>query len=200
MAVIDLLPSDVRDTRREASRIRVAGIAAAGVFAICIAFGVSQQLELRSQRSQLAQAQQTLAKVESDVAQLDWIAAIQSDIILRQTSLSQALAGDLAWPAVLTGINDAVTGRAVLTGLTSTTGANGATAPATLTLTGRTSDFPGLATLLDAVAGVEVISSSYPTTGSRSEDGTGADVTFTVTAAVSEDAGSGRCIPGGKCP
>ena len=101
---IDLCPPVKRAFRFTGEMARRMAVAAVVAFVLLAGFSVKSALALRSERGRLSAQQKVNTKLEKEIAGLDELRRLNSDLEAGRRRVQSALAGDVSWPRFLDGL------------------------------------------------------------------------------------------------
>jgi Tfp pilus assembly protein PilN len=210
MKRIDLLPQRYAEQRRQ--RRNLGMVVVAGLVALLLLVGwwflLGQQIG--NAEDDLAEVQATNTQLESQIAELQRFAELEAEVQAKRQALNTIMAGDVDWPALLTGIAMVVPGEVWLTNLTASAGqTEGATQVGTETaeirvsnrqpfgriqFTGSSLSMPGVAKWMTRLESVKEFFAVYlnSATKAEAEENAVEIVTFDTTLELGNRAASGR--------
>ncbi|HYP23980.1 MAG TPA: hypothetical protein VEV43_10430 [Actinomycetota bacterium] len=210
MRRIDLLPSAYQERRRERRNLGVVVVAAMLVLLLLIGWWFLLGADIRSEQDNLADAQSTNQRLQSEIAELSRFADLQAEVDAKRQALVTVMAGDVDWPAVMTEIAMVIPGEVWLTAMNGSAGATeGATPVGTetapvrvsgeapfgrISFQGKSLTMPGVAKWLVSLRNVREFSAIWLNTATASElEGT-LTVDFDSTLELSDRAASRRYL------
>lgn len=119
---IDLLPHRYRALKAQRRNVAIVvgvGVILAGLLGL---WWMSLSSSINEERDNLAVLDQRAAGLQSEVAALQRFADLEREVNAKRAALQQVMAGDLAWPALLTDVAMVIPGEAWLTTLTASAG------------------------------------------------------------------------------
>ncbi|MFP5297755.1 MAG: PilN domain-containing protein [Actinomycetota bacterium] len=211
MRSVDLLPQRYRAKRAE--KRAVLGVALAGVLVLAL-MGVWWMVlssSVDSERDKLATLEQQAGELNRQIAELQRFADLEAEVQAKRAALVQVMAGDLAWPSLLTEVAMVIPGEVWLTTLASSAGmTEGATPVGTegaavriseetpvgrIQFSGQSTSMTGIAEWLIQLAKVDAFTAVWLNSASGGE-GAEADATrvftFDSTLELGDEALSGR--------
>lgn len=193
MTAIDLLPVEYRAAKRLQRLSRYVSIGVAGLGVAVVAVTAVTFIQVSTARAHLDELKSTRTAVKTKVGALAHIAGLDTSIKARQGQLATALAGELAWPQIMSSLKASIPEGTKLTTLASA----GSAGTTTFSVTGSTQKLDGLAAWLSSVEGVAGIVSIHPSNAVRV--GTTDEVNFSASAQFVGPL-SGRCASNKVCP
>ncbi len=206
----DLMPEEIVDARRVNRLKRKLAVGLAALLVLIVAGYALSFVQTSSAKHRLAAAQSTATTLQRQEQQYVQVSQIQGQASAIKMQLAQVMAGDLPWSALLTTLNGAAPAGVHLTSITATMNNGSATSGSatipstpsagagsgigsarpvgTITLAGSATSKAAVATFMDKLAAVKVLSGAFPS-GISSQGGA---ATFTATVTITADALGGR--------
>src|SRR5688500_9019632 len=104
MRRIDLLPSIYAQRRRERRNLILVGLAGAGLVVLLLMWYFALGLQVAAAQRDLDDRRARNLVLTQQIAELQQFATLESEVQTKQKSLQTVMAGDLDWPAIMTGI------------------------------------------------------------------------------------------------
>lgn len=187
---VSLLPAEVRTQRAERRQMALAGTGVAAFAALLVALAYARGTQVDDMRTDAARAEARTKTLQSQVASLQDMEQLQSDIAAgRQTALA-ALEGDVDWPALFRGIGALIPEDVWLTSFYATRGAAGQ--GTTLQFSARGFDQTSAARWLLRLQELDSVSDAWLTTSSKAQTTSGRSVVDFTSNAVLGSGGPSR--------
>lgn len=204
MPPINLLPREVAARQRERRIFQAALGAGAVVVAVLVVFTLVGRAREARERDALRAEQDQVNAVRADVARLQQFEDLSARVEQRKGTLAAALTADVAWSKFLNDVSLIMPDNSWLTSLALSAAAgaapNGVPSFATVTFSGFTFDFPGLAGWLTRMTQIEGLTFVYLSSGQRQELSGQRVVQFGANANINQSLLSRRCQPNQRCP
>jgi Tfp pilus assembly protein PilN len=214
MRQIDLLPATFAERRRE--RRILATIVGAGLALLLalVAYWFMLGGQVSEARSELAAAQQRNSQLQTQIAELQHFADLESEVQEKELALQTVMTGDVAWPSVLTEIATVIPGEVWLTDMTASAGATEGAAPVGTELSpirvaqnlpagriqfqGRSLSMPGISKWLMQLAGTKGFSAAWLNSATKTEESgsQAAFIEFDSTIELNDKSFSDRFLEG----
>ena len=214
MRQMDLLPRSYAEQRK--ARRNLAAVVGAGlvVFAVLVAWWFMLGTQVSGAKDELAEAQSRNAELSSQIAELQRFADLEAEVQAKEAALRTVMAGDIAWPSLLTEVAMVIPGEVWLTEFTGSAGlTEGATPAGTETaevvvneksplgrilFKGGSLTMPGVAKWLIRVAGTDDVEAEWLDTADATDSSSGTTpfIEFTSSLELNQQAASGRYLRG----
>ncbi len=122
MRQIDLLPARFAERRRERRTIALVIGGGLALLLALVAWWLMLGGQISDAESELADIQDRNAALEGQIARLQRFAELESEVQTKETALEGVMAGDVAWPSVLTEVAMVIPGEVWLTNFVASAG------------------------------------------------------------------------------
>jgi Tfp pilus assembly protein PilN len=140
MRQMDLLPATIAEKNRERRTMALVIMAGLGLLLALVAWWFMLGGQVSSANSDLQAVQQRNAELQAQINELQRFADLEAEVQAKETALKSVMAGDIAWPSVLTEVAMVIPGEVWLTDFIASAGlTEGATPVGTETATVRVS-------------------------------------------------------------
>ncbi|MFN2488481.1 MAG: PilN domain-containing protein [Actinomycetota bacterium] len=209
MRRIELLPESHLARRRQRRSLGLVVVAGLVVLALLLGYWLVLGMRVADARRELANARADSDVLQAEIDSLQRFAQLEAEVNEKQAALTTVMAGDVAWPAVLTEVAMLVPGEIWLTNLAASAGqTEGATAVGTETaavriaegqpfgriqFTGRSLSMPGVAKWLMRLGDAEEFDAPWLSDATEADLGdSGTVFDFNSTLELNERAASAR--------
>ena len=129
MRRIDLLPASHFERRRQ--RRTFSMVVASGLAVLMLLFGWWLMLgsQIAGAEDELAQVETRNRQLQTQIAELQRFAELENEVIAKEQALRTVMAGDIAWPSILTEVSMVLPGEVWLTGVQGSAGQTEGAAP-----------------------------------------------------------------------
>lgn len=212
MRRIDLLPESYAARQQERRSIAIVAVATLLVLLLLIVWWVSLGSQVTGAKTDLADAQERNARLQTQIAELQNFAALENEVQTKEGALQTVMSGDVDWPAILTEVAMVIPGEVWLTNLTTSAGTTeGAEQVGTETNAIRVSQdtpfgrihfagcslaMPGVAKWLIRLETVKAFTAIWLNTATAPDSATTCPVQFDSTLELGPKAGSERFAGG----
>jgi len=193
---LSLMPTEVVAVRAQRRQTALAGAGVAGLAAVLLLVWLARQNQVSSERDKVHTTQQQAAALRRQVAGLQQVTSLDTQVSERRQLVAQALSDDIAWTRLLQEIATVIPDDVWLTSFSGQkVGAAGSTAPTaaagvgTVNISAMGFDHTSAARWLLRVGDLRSLMGLWLPSSSRA--GAGGLVTFTSTASVTDAARSG---------
>ena len=190
------MPTEVVAVRAQRRQTALAGAGVAGLAAVLLLVWLARQNQVSSERDKVHTTQQQAAALRRQVAGLQQVTSLDTQVSERRQLVAQALSDDIAWTRLLQEIATVIPDDVWLTSFSGQkVGAAGSTAPTaaagvgTVNISAMGFDHTSAARWLLRVGDLRSLMGLWLPSSSRA--GAGGLVTFTSTASVTDAARSG---------
>ena len=200
---VNLLPPEIQEAAKF-RRFQLAMVAAGvGAFALVGVLGYSAHQSVSQAKTGLASAQQQQTSLKAQVAGLQSVSDVYSQVAAKKAMLHQAMGSEIRWSYYLTDLSLKIPQNVWLTGVTAAEQSTGA-APAasttslvpagvgSVTFSGTAFSHDDVATWLDALAKERGFTNAYFTNSTKSLIGPKNVVNFSSSVTLTQAALSGR--------
>src|SRR5947209_15169464 len=131
---ISVLPVEVAAVRTQRRQMVLAGAGVGALALVLLLLWLARQHQVSDEKDKAARAEQENARLQQQVAGLQGVTALDTQIAQRRQMVTSALSDDVAWPRLLQEIGTVIPNDVALTSFNGTKSATGPTgAPATTT-------------------------------------------------------------------
>jgi Tfp pilus assembly protein PilN len=214
MRQVDLLPVSYAESRRARRNLGIAVGGGMVALLLLVAWWFILGGQVSGAKSDLAEAQARNAELSSQIAELQRFADLEAEVQAKEVALKTVMAGDIAWPSIMTEVAMVLPGEVWLKEIIASAGLNEGSAPAgTETAAVRVSDktpigriqfkgasltMPGVAKLLIQLAGTKGFAAEWLDIAAKTQEaeGSASYFDFTSTIELTGKAASGRFLRG----
>jgi Tfp pilus assembly protein PilN len=216
MRRIDLLPATYAEKR--AQKRNLAGVVAGGcvLLALLLVWWFMLGSQVSGAQSDLDAAQARNRTLQAQIAELQRFADLQNEVRSKEQALTAIMAGDIAWPSLMTEIAMVIPGEVWLTNMAASAGVTEGAAPVAsesaeirisgkqptgrISFTGRSLTMPGIGKWLLRLEGSKAFSAAYLEAATKTDptEGTTPFIDFTSTLELNGKAFSLRYLDGDK--
>jgi Tfp pilus assembly protein PilN len=216
MRRIDLLPASYAEKRTQRRNLGFAVVSGLVVLGLLLVWWVTLAGQVADANSDLDAAESRNRALEADIAELQRFADLQAEVESKEAALTAIMAGDIAWPSLMTEVAMVIPGEVWLTNWAASVGeTEGASPVATeaaevrvsnkapvgrISFTGRALSMPGIAKWLIRLDDSKGFSGAFleSATEDDSEELASNVIDFTNTVELNEKAFSMRFLRGQK--
>lgn len=187
---ISLVPTEIAVHRRERQQVALAAAGVAVFAALLFALYSLRSGQVSDAEEEARVAEARTAELQAQVAQLQDVELLETDIGARRALVTGVLAGDVSWTRLLNEVATVLPNDVWLTSFQGGRGAAGA--PGSVTFAANGFDQTSTAHWLVRVSGLESLSGLWVPSSTRTATADGAYVTFTSSASLTPAAESSR--------
>ncbi len=209
MRRVELLPAAYVERRRQNRMVAMVVVAGLALLLLLIGWWLLLATQINGARNELADVQQQNAQLQAQIDELQEFALLEQEVVEKRTALQTVMAGDVAWPAVMSDIAMVIPGEIWLVSLQASAGqTEGAAAAPTETavvpvsgpeaafgriqFTGRSLSMTGVAKWMIRLGSVEEFEAVWLNDAARADEDEVAD--FTNTIELNAEAASRRFL------